>query len=71
MDRLPLDSRREVNYLVEMPRRGIVDAFSKTISKGSLCSKLEEEFDSLMPKEFSSNITFLLMIIRFLISLNS
>lgn len=60
---LPMNLGIEVNWLNKMLRRGTVNPLSVIISNRSLCSRLEEELNNLMPKYFSSNITFLLMII--------
>ena len=42
VDWLPVDSRGEVDWLLETLRRGIVDLISETISEGSFCSRSEE-----------------------------
>jgi hypothetical protein len=54
-----------------MLKKGTGDPLSKIISKGSSCNRPEEVFNNLMPEDFSSKNTFLLIMICHLTGSNS
>jgi hypothetical protein len=61
-----IETRTKFNYLFKGLKYGIGELVSETTSKGSSCNNLEEEFNNLMPKDFSSNHTFHLIMICYL-----
>lgn len=69
--RLSVDSKIEVNELVEIPLKGIVNPVSSTMPNRSLYDEPEVDFNYPRPEVFSSKIKLRLMIICCLTGSNS
>ena len=70
-DQLSVNLGKWVDYLVNAPINNLVNPISSTISKWSLFNKLDKELNNLIPKLFSSKITFIMIIMYFLIGSNN
>jgi hypothetical protein len=67
----PVETRIEFDYPVEELKNRTRVPLSETTSKRPSCSKPEETFNNSIPKDFSSNHTFIIIMICHLIGSNN